>query len=101
MALLPRDAIRLAQGYLTTEVAMALRPDEPVMFGGDRPIWRMSLWLRLRALEPIAMPGLLDVDVATGGVVPLATDQIRALQDAADACARQCLQRASLETNTQ
>lgn len=79
---------RHAQGYLTEHVAMALRPGEPVLVWGDKPVWRTPVWLYLRGHGQVAAVGSLDVDAATGEVIPLSSDQIRGMQDRADAFAR-------------
>ncbi len=79
---------RHAQGYLTEHVAMALRPGEPVLVWGDKPVWRIPVWLHLRGHGQVAAVGSLDVDAATGEVIPLSPDQIRGMQDRADVFAR-------------
>ncbi|HSN77364.1 MAG TPA: hypothetical protein VL334_20025 [Anaerolineae bacterium] len=79
---------RRAQGYLTEHVAMALRPGEPVLVWGDKPVWRTPVWLHLRGHGQVAAVGSLDVDAATGEVIPLSPDQIRGMQDRADVFAR-------------
>jgi len=79
---------RHVQGYLTEHIAMALRPGEPVLVWGDKPVWRTPVWLYLRGHGQVAAVGSLDVDAATGEVIPLSADQIRGMQDRADAFAR-------------
>lgn len=82
------EARRRAQGYLTAEVAMALRPGEPSLLGGSQPVWRMPVWLHLRGFGQVATLGLLDVDAATGDVKPLSPVEIKEMQDKADVFAR-------------
>ena len=81
------EAKRRAQGYLTVEVAMALRPGEPSLVGGNQPVWRMPVWLHLRGLGQVESLGSLDVDATTGEVVPLSPTEIQTTQDRADAIA--------------
>lgn len=82
------EAKRRAQGYLTVEVAMALRPGEPSLVGGLKPVWRMPVWLHLRGFGQVESLGSVDVDAATGEVVPLSLVEIQKMQDGADAIAR-------------
>lgn len=79
---------RHAQGYLTEHVAMALRPGEPILVWGDKPVWRTPVWLYLRGHGQVAAVGSVDVDAATGEIIPLSPDQIRGMQDRADVFAR-------------
>lgn len=79
---------RRLQGYLTEHVAMALRPGEPVLVWGDKPVWRTPVWLYLRGHGQVAAVGSLDIDAAAGEVIPLSSDQIRGMQDRADVFAR-------------
>ncbi|MFZ2359808.1 MAG: hypothetical protein WA040_10740 [Anaerolineae bacterium] len=82
------EAVRRAQGYLTVEVAMALRPGEPILLGGSKPVWRMSVWLHLRGFGQVATLGHLDVDATTGAAIPLSSVAIKEMQDRADVFAR-------------
>lgn len=82
------EARRRAQSYLTVDVAMALRPGEPSLLGGSQPVWRMPVWLHLRGFGQVATLGLLDVDAATGEVIPLSLIEIKEMQDKADVFAR-------------
>lgn len=82
------DARRRAQGYLTVEVAMALRPGEPGLLGGSQPVWRIPVWLHLRGFGQVATLGFLDVDAVTGEVIPLSPIEIKEMQDKADVFAR-------------
>ena len=81
------DAKRRAQGYLTDEVALTARPGEPNLIGGTRPVWRMPVWLHLRGLGLVERLGSIDVETATGEVVPLSSAEIQIIQDIADAAA--------------
>ncbi|HNU05768.1 MAG TPA: hypothetical protein PKL67_16635 [Anaerolineae bacterium] len=82
------EAKRRAQGYLTVEIAMALRPGEPRLLGGPQPVWRMPVWLHLRGFGQVESLGSLDVDATTGEVVPLSPVDVQKMQDRADAIAR-------------
>jgi hypothetical protein len=46
---------------------------------------RLSLEMRLRGLGPVATLGTLEVDAQTGEVRPFSDEQIRAIQDRANA----------------
>jgi len=83
----PLSARRKANGYLTSEVAMAMRPGEPVLLWGSRPVWRMRINLHLPDLGPISLQQTLDVDAQTREVIPLSPDTIAALQGQAHAIA--------------
>lgn len=80
----PAMASRRAKGYLTCEVGMAFRPDNPVLVWGEQPVWRMFIYLHLRGFGPTATLGTIDVDARSGEVIPLTTEQIITMQDRAD-----------------
>lgn len=82
------EARRRAQGYLTAEVAMAMRPGEPSLIGGNKPVWRMPVWLHIRGFGLVEIMGSLDVDAATGEVIPWSPAAIQEVQDKADVVAR-------------
>jgi len=84
----PDLARRRAKGYLTSEVAMAFRPGEPVLVWGSRPVWRMTICLFLRGYGQVTELGSVDVDATTGEVIPILSAQIGAMQAQADAIAR-------------
>jgi hypothetical protein len=78
------QAQRAAKGYLTSHVAMAFRPGKPVLVWGERPLWRMEIYLHLRAYGQVASLGHIDVDAMTGTVLPLSSEQISKVQDRAN-----------------
>jgi hypothetical protein len=80
----PESAKQRAKGYLTCEVGMAFRPGDPTLIWGERPVWRMSIYLHLRGYGPITLLGSIDIDAMTRAIIPLTTDQITAIQDRAD-----------------
>jgi hypothetical protein len=80
----PDTARRRAKGYLTCEVGMTMRPGEAMLVWSKHPVWRMSVYLFLRGYGQITALGEVDVDAATGQVIPLSTKQIDAMQDRAD-----------------
>jgi hypothetical protein len=80
----PTTAQRRAKGYLTAEVAMAFRPGEPVLVWGVRRVWRMPVYLHLRGCGQVGHLGTIDVDALSGEVIPLAPEQIAAMQERAD-----------------
>lgn len=83
----PEIAQRHAKGYLTERVAMSFRPGAPTLIWGERPLWRMTIFLFLRYWGEVATLGVLDVDAMTGRVLPLSPEQITAMQERADAIA--------------
>jgi hypothetical protein len=80
----PDTARRHANGYLVTYVSMTLHAINPVLVIGEKPIWRLSLEMRLLDLGPPAILGSLDVDAQTGEAIPLSRQQIEAIQDQVD-----------------
>lgn len=83
----PLSARRKANGYVTCEIAMAMRPGEPVLVWGERPVWRMGIYLHLSDLGPIALRESIDIDAQTREVIPLPPDKISSLQKQAHAIA--------------
>lgn len=83
----PASARRKANGYLTCEVAMALRPGDPALVCGARPMWRMPILLQLPHWGPVATLGSVDVDALTRDVIPLTPEQITSIQAQAHAIA--------------
>ena len=81
----PDAARRRANGYLVTYVSMTLHATDPMLILGERPHWRLSLEMRLRHWGPVATLGTLEVDAQTGAVLSFTDEQIRALQDRANA----------------
>ena len=51
----------------------------------EQPVWRLSLEMRLPGLGHVATLGTLDVDAQTREILPLTDEQIRTLQDQANA----------------
>jgi hypothetical protein len=48
----------------------------------------MPVWLHLRGFGQVATLGLLDVDAATGEVMPMSPVKIKEMQEKADVFAR-------------
>ncbi len=67
----PEFAQQRANGYLTSEVAMAFRPGEPILVNQEPLIWRMPVLLHLRYWGQVATLGSIDVDATTGVVLSL------------------------------
>jgi len=83
----PDSARRRANGYLARYVALALEAGEPMLIWGDRPYWRMSIYLNLRGFGQVARLGEIVVDAMTREVLQLSKEQILEMQDRADAIA--------------
>jgi hypothetical protein len=81
----PDAARRRANGYLVTLVSMMLHATDPMLILGERPIWRLSMEMRLHKLGPVATLGTIEVDATTGTVFSFTAEQIRAIQDRANA----------------
>jgi hypothetical protein len=79
----PVSAKRRANGYLTCEVGLPFRPGEPTLHWGERPVWRMPIYLYLRGYGQVGMFGTIDVDATTRDVIPLPPQQIATIQDRA------------------
>ena len=60
---------------------------EPTRVWGERPIWRMPIYLSLRGWGQVAKLGAVDVDALTREVLELTHEQIIEIQDRADAIA--------------
>lgn len=80
----PLSAKQRAKGYLTCEVGMAFRPGDPTLLWGERPVWRMPIYLHLRGYGQVTILGSIDVDAMTREVIPLPITEINAIQDRAD-----------------
>lgn len=39
---------------------MAMRPEEPVLLWGQRPVWRMDIYLLLSDLGPVSLRETID-----------------------------------------
>jgi hypothetical protein len=83
----PDSARRRANGYLARYVALAMEAGEPMLAWGERPRWRMPVYLHLRGFGQVAKLGEIEVDAMTREVIPLSKDQITEMQDRADAIA--------------
>lgn len=59
-----------------------------MLFWRRKLVWRVPVWLHLRGFGQVATLGLLDVDAATGEVVPMSPVEIKEMQDKADVSAR-------------
>jgi hypothetical protein len=72
----PDSARRRANGYLARYMALAME-------AGERPRWRMPVYLYLRGFGQVARLGEIEVDAMTREVIQLATEQIIEMQDRA------------------
>jgi hypothetical protein len=81
----PDVARRSANGYLVTDVSMTLHATDPMLVIGKQPVWRFSLEMRLSGLGAVATLGTLEVDAQTGEVRSFSDEEIRAIQDRANA----------------
>jgi hypothetical protein len=70
----------LANGYLADQVSLFAKADRPVWVAGARPVWRATVFLRLRGQGRVCDLGTLDVDAQTGAVVPLTKPQLQAMR---------------------
>lgn len=83
----PDSARRRANGYLARYVALAMEAGDPVLVWGQKPVWRMAVYLTLRGWGQVAKLGEIDVNALTREVLPLSNPQITEMQDRADAIA--------------
>lgn len=83
----PDSARRRANGYLARYVALAIEASDPVLVWGQKPVWRMAVYLTLRGWGQVAKLGEIDVNALTREVLPLSNPQITEMQDRADAIA--------------
>ena len=83
----PDSARRRANGYLARYVGLAMEAGEPALMWGQKPVWRMPIYLTLRGWGQVAKLGELDVDALTREVFPFSHTQIKEMQDRADAIA--------------
>ena len=70
----------LANGYLADHVSLFAKADRPTWVAGDRPVWRATVFLRLRGQGRVCDLGTVEVDAQTGTVVPLTNQQLRAMR---------------------
>lgn len=83
----PDSARRRANGYLARYVGFAMEAGDPALVWGQKPVWRMPVYLTLRGWGQIAKLGEIDVDAITREALPLSSIQITEMQDRADAIA--------------
>jgi hypothetical protein len=83
----PDSARQRANGYLARYVALAMEAGEPMLIWGERPCWRMPVYLNLRGFGQVAKLGEIAVDAMTREVIQLSKQQIIEMQDRADAIA--------------
>jgi len=81
IAVSPDSARRRVNGYLVRDVSMMLHATSPLLILGDRPVWRLSIELRLPDIDHIATLGSVDVDAMTRDVAPLSATEIRKIRD--------------------
>lgn len=84
-----------ANGYLADHVSLSAKADRPVFVAGDRPVWRATVFLRLRGHGRVCDLGVIDVDAQTGEVVPLPKNQLRAMRKRAHDAAERTTQAAT------
>jgi hypothetical protein len=81
-----------ANGYLSDYVSLFAKTERPVLITGDRPLWRATVFLRLRGHGRVCDLGVIDVDAQTGEVMPLSQKQLQAMRKRAhDAAERTTL----------
>ena len=77
-------ARRKANGYLTANVSLFIKADEPMLIPGMPVRWRMTTFLRLRGYGRVATVGFIDIDAGTGEVFPLSDPQIAEMKGRAE-----------------
>lgn len=83
--ILPYLAKIRVNGYLTDVVSMfAAAEEEPIWLAGNEPCWRVPFALQVRGHGAVAQLGYVDVNAATGVVIPLTAEQILSIQKRAD-----------------
>lgn len=83
-ALSATRAMAKANGYLSKYVGVLFGAETPVFLPLSRPIWQVSVTFKMNDIGPFTV-GLLDVDAATGEVLPLSTEQILIIEERTDA----------------
>jgi len=83
----PDSARRRANGYLARYVGLAMEAGDPALVWGQKPVWRMSVYLTLRGWGQVAKLGELDVDALTREILPFSCNQITEMGERADAIA--------------
>lgn len=69
-----------ANGYLTNYVSLFAKADRPVFVDGECPVWRATVFLRLRGHGRVSDLGAIDVDAQTGQVIPLTDVQLQTMR---------------------
>ena len=92
IAVSPDSARKRANGYLARYVGLALEAGEPVLVLGPNPLWRMPVFLTLRGWGQVVTLGTITIDATTRAVVPFSSNQIKEMQDRADAIAARLTQ---------
>lgn len=70
----------LANGYLADQVSLFAKADRPVWVADTRPLWRATVFLRLRGQGRVCDLGTIDVDAQTGEVGPLTNQQLQTMR---------------------
>lgn len=82
----PDSVRRRANGYLTTYVSITLHATNPTLVLNDQgQVWHMSMDMRLPDFGYISTLNFIDVDAQTRNILPLTEEQIRQIQDKANA----------------
>lgn len=79
----PDVARRRANGYLGMNVGVLLGASDPRLLMNDRPLWKLSVNLRLPGIGYIGQVGTIQVDAISGVVIPLSATTIQQYQDRA------------------
>jgi hypothetical protein len=70
------QAKRLVNSWLLNEVSLLLGAKAATLVIGERPVWRVPVWVGLADMERAEVVGVVDVDVEKGDI--LAPDACRA-----------------------
>lgn len=79
------EARRHANGYLVTNVSMTLHATDSMLVMGEQSVWRFSLAMRLPGFGTVTTLGTIEVDAQSGEVRSFSDEEIRAIQDRANA----------------
>jgi hypothetical protein len=66
----PASARRRANGYLARYIGLAMEAGDPALVWGQKPVWRMPVYLILRGWGQVAKLGELDVDAIAARLTP-------------------------------
>lgn len=69
MNLTAEQARRLVNSWLLNEVSYLLGTREATLVIGERPLWRVPVWLGLMSQERSEWVGVVDVDAETRAIV--------------------------------